>query len=186
MMRELLLAFVIALVIGSIINGWPKHKPAQPGADMNSSTNSPIDSSTNASANSSVSMDPENTERKDFPDFASFASINNANFEQQVLKSGKPVFVECYVPNSPACDQMLPLVAAVAKSHEDSLVMAKLNVMDNLVIAHRYSIGTVPTFLLFNKGTLVSKLNGILPQQRLEAMIASINQSASNTNQSIQ
>ncbi len=168
-MRELLLAFVIAVVIGSIINGWPQPKTAQP----DSGATSPL------SANPS-SGNPNTGAHRDFPDFASFASVDNTNFDSLVLKSEKPVFIDCYVPNNSACEQMLPLVAAVAKTHEESVIMAKLNVMDNLVLAHRYGVGTVPSFLLFNKGALVSKLNGVLPQERLESMIATVFQSASS------
>ncbi len=135
-MRELLIAFIVALVLGSIINGM-QQKPTN-----NSSSGSAAQSNAAASSEE-VSA---NTNRRDFPDFAAFANINTNNFEQVVLNSAKPIFVDCYVPNNQACDQMIPLVAAVGKKHEDSMVMAKLNVMDNILLAHKYEVGSVPTF----------------------------------------
>jgi thioredoxin-like negative regulator of GroEL len=69
---------------------------------------------------------------------------------------------------------MIPLIAAVAKSHENSILMTKLNVMDNIVLAHRYEVGSVPTFLLFDRGTLMGKLTGVLSQDRLESLIANL------------
>jgi thioredoxin 1 len=162
-MRELLLAFVFALIVGSIINGL-QQKP---------SSSKPSDAGT-AQGISSSQAESANTIRRDFPDFASFANIDNDNFEQVVLKSDKPVFINCYVPNNQACDQMIPLVAAVAKAHEDSILMAKLNVMDNIVLAHHYEVTHVPTFLLFDRGMLMGKLSGVLSQDRLESMIANL------------
>jgi len=151
-MRELLLCFIFALIVGSIINSMQQKPPD--------------------SSHGSKQASPNNISQRDFPDFASFPSIDNTNFDTLVLKSEKPVFVECYVPNNLACDQMLPLVAAVGKEHQNSINMAKLNVMDNAALAHRYDIGTVPTFLLFNQGTLAGRLAGIMPQDRLESLIA--------------
>jgi thioredoxin 1 len=166
-MRELLLAFILALVLGSIINGMQlkPNNPAPTGATQNTPSASSQEMNTNAP-------------RHDFPDFASFANVNNDNFEQVVLKSQKPVFIDCYVPNNQACEQMIPLVAAVGKNHEDSIVMAKLNVMDNILLAHRYEVSGVPTFLLFDRGELKGKLSGVLPQDRLESMLTP--QSSSN------
>lgn len=163
-MRELLVAFVFALIVGSIINGM-QQKPSTPA---------PVGSTPSAAPSSAGNNNAAENNRRDFPDFASFTSVDNTNFEQTVLKAEKPVFIECYVPNSPACDQMIPLVAAVGKGHEDAIVMAKMNVMDNIVLAHRYEISNVPAFLLFSRGELIGKLSGVLPQDRLESMIANL------------
>lgn len=165
-MRELLLAFVIALIVGSVINGM-QQKPNNPGQNPGQGSSSAPPADTN-NPNETTSM----TGNRDFPDFASFPSVDKDNFEQVVLKSQKPVFIDCYVPHNQACDQMLPLVAAVGKNHESSVTMAKLNVMDNVVLVHRYEIGNVPTFLLFDQGNLKGKLSGVLPQDRLESLLA--------------
>ncbi len=161
-MRELLLLFILAIILGSIINGMPPATKNPPGQSTQTAS------------------DAGNGQRRDFPDFASFMSIDSTNFESQVVKNDKPVFIDCYIPNNTACDQMLPLVAAVGKAHADTIVMAKMNLMDNIVLAHRYELSSVPTFLLFNKGILVNKLVGVVPQDRLESMVTTINQSASS------
>ena len=162
-MRELLLAFIVALILGSIINGMQLQQAAAPGVKP-----------------SAPAADLASGPRRDFPDFASFLALDSTNFESQVLKSTKPVFIDCYVPNNAGCDQMLPLVAAVAKGHTGTVVMAKMNLMDNIVLAHRYELSSVPMFLLFDKGELVSKLAGIVPQERLESMITNLQQSVSS------
>jgi thioredoxin 1 len=180
-MRELLLAFVFALIVGSIINGMQQkpNMPAPAGAVQNNSSLSTGDGSTNTSKDANSSQLAESAtetseSHRDFPDFTAFANLDNANFDDMVLKSQKPVFVSCYVPNNQACDQMIPLIAAVAKSHENSILMARLNVMDNILLAHRYEVGSVPTFLLFDHGTLMGKLTGVLSQDRLESLIANL------------
>jgi len=172
-MRELLIAFVIALILGSILNGMQQN-PNTPNQATNSAAAGQAGNNTSADK-SNTSTNTTNTSNRDFPDFASFANVDGANFNQVVLKSKRPVFVDCYVPNNQACDQMLPLVAAVGKKYEQSITMARMNVMDNIVLAHRYEIGNVPTFLLFDQGTLIGKLSGVLPQDRLESLIANLN-----------
>ncbi len=168
-MRELLLAFIFALIVGSIINGM-QQKPTS-SAPVNGGQGTANSSEADSNTNSNISA---NGERRDFPAFTSFATVNNNNFEQMVLKSSKPVFIDCYVPNNQACDQMIPLVAAVAKDREGAILMARMNVMDNILLAHRYEISSVPTFLLFDQGVLIGKLSGVLSQDRLESMIASL------------
>lgn len=160
-MRELLWVFVIALVLGSIINDLQQKPKTAPPPAVNAQSHE-------------ISSADANTPRHDFPDFASYTNVSADNFEQTVLKSPKPVFVDCYIPNNQACDQMVPLVAAVGKKHEDSLVLAKLNIMDNVLLAHRYEIASVPTFLLFEHGELVGKLSGVFPQDRLESMLSTL------------
>lgn len=160
-MRELLLAFIFALIVGSIINGM-QQKPNSPPASAPTEVNS--------SATQKNSEEP----RRDFPDFASFANIDNDNFESTVLKSEKAILVDCYVPNNQACEQMIPLVAAVAKAHEDSLSIARMNIMDNVALVHQFDISAVPTFLLFDKGSLVARSSGVLSQDKLESMMSSL------------
>jgi len=166
LVRELLIAFIVALILGSIINGIQQ----KPNNNEKPNNNAQGGTAQNSVAASSQEVSA-NTNRRDFPDFAAFANLNTDNFEQLVLNGSKPIFIDCYVPNNQACDQMIPLVAAVGKKHEDSIVMAKLNVMDNILLAHRYEVGSVPTFLLFDHGELKGRLTGVLPQDRLESLI---------------
>ena len=152
-MRELLLAFILALIVGSILNGMPP----QP---------KPSENKNNSTASSSA------TPRSDFPAFASITSINEANFNDLVLSSNKPVLIYCYSPNNLPCEQMVPLFAAVAQEHTSIIKFAKLNVIDNALLSNRYEIYAMPTFLLFNHGTLAGQLRGVVPKDQIEALLA--------------
>ncbi len=151
-MRELLLAFILALIVGSILNGMPPPKP-------NEKTKNPTPVASN-------------TPRSDFPSFASIASINETNFKDLVLASDKPVLIYCYSPNNLPCEQMIPLFAAVAQEHGGLIKAVKLNVIDNALLSNRYEIYSMPSFLLFNHGSLTGQLKGVVPKDQLEALLA--------------
>ncbi len=105
-MKELLLAFILALVIGSFINGWQQQAPqaAVPGSAA---------STTKTSGEQAQQATSPQEPRRDFPDFNSFPSLNQDNFSNLVLASQKPVFVICYSPNSLSFERMMPIVAAL-------------------------------------------------------------------------
>ena len=161
-MKELLLAFILALIVGSIINGWPRPpvKPAQNQA---------------GTQNTGSQTSPLPGPHRDFPDFNSFPSLNQANFGALVLTSQKPVFIICYSPNNLAYERMVPLIAALAQDHADSVQVARLNVMENAPLAHEYRIITVPSYLVFSKGKVTAQLAGIVAKDKLETMIATAN-----------
>jgi thioredoxin 1 len=161
-MKELLLAFILALIIGSIINGWPQQPQAKQAGQ---GTSTPASASTG-----SASLAPT-VPHRDFPDFNSFPSLNQANFANVVLASKKPVFIICYSPHNLSYERMVPLVAALAQEHADSTTVTKLDILENASLAQKYEIYTVPTFLVFSKGEPVAKLAGIVAKDKLEAMI---------------
>src|SRR5271155_164239 len=113
-MKELLLAFILALIVGSIINGWQQQQATHPSAAGTAGGINP------------VSAGP----RRDFPDFNSFPSLSQSNFGNLVLASEKPVFIVCYSPNNLSYERMVPLIAALAQEHADSLTVARLNIME--------------------------------------------------------
>jgi thioredoxin 1 len=67
---------------------------------------------------------------------------------------------------------MVPLVAALAQEHSDSLKVVRLNIMDCPLLAQQYEVFSVPSYLVFSKGQLTTKWAGIVAKERLEDMIA--------------
>lgn len=151
-MRELLLAFILALIVGSILNGMP---PAP----------KPSENNKNSTAN------PSSEQRSDFPSFASITSVNEANFNDLVLASSKPVLIYCYSPNNLPSEQMIPIFSAVVQEHSEPVKFVKLNVIENALLSNRYEIYAMPTFLLFSQGKLAAQMKGIVPKDQLEGLL---------------
>jgi thioredoxin 1 len=93
------------------------------------------------------------------------------NFEDQVLKSGKPVLVDFWAPWCAPCRMMTPTVEAVAKEYADRAVVGKINVDDNQNIAGRYNIRGIPTLLLFKGGEIQEQVVGATSKDAVVKMI---------------
>jgi thioredoxin 1 len=93
------------------------------------------------------------------------------NFEEQVLKSGKPVLVDFWAPWCAPCRMMTSTVEAVAKEYADRAVVGKVNVDDNQDIAGRYNIRGIPTLLLFKGGQVLEQVVGATSKDVITKLI---------------
>jgi thioredoxin 1 len=93
------------------------------------------------------------------------------NFDDQVLKSGKPVLVDFWAPWCAPCRMMAPTVEAVAKEYADRAVVGKINVDDNQDIAGRYNIRGIPTLLLFKGGQVQEQVVGATSKDVITKML---------------
>lgn len=97
--------------------------------------------------------------------------FTDQNFEEQVLKSGKPVLVDFWAPWCAPCRMIAPAVEAVSKEYEDRAVVGKVNVDDNQQIAFRYNIRGIPTLLLFKDGQVQDQVVGATSKDAIAKMI---------------
>ncbi len=97
--------------------------------------------------------------------------FSEENFEEQVLKAGKPVLVDFWAPWCAPCRMMATTVEDVAKEYTGRAVVGKLNVDDNQSIAGRYSIRGIPTLLLFKDGEVQEQVVGATSKDVIIKMI---------------
>lgn len=98
--------------------------------------------------------------------------LTDHNFEQEVLQSPVPVFVDFWAPWCGPCQMMGPIVEALAGEYDASKVkIGKVNVDENEVIAGKYDIRSIPTFLVFQNGAIVDRLVGGVPKEKLKEMM---------------
>ena len=74
--------------------------------------------------------------------------FSEQNFEEEVLKSDKPVLVDFWATWCAPCRMMAPAVDTVAEAYAGRAKVGKLNVDDNLNVTTRYNIRSIPTLLL--------------------------------------
>ncbi len=82
--------------------------------------------------------------------------LTKDNFEQEVLKSEKPVLVDFY-----ACQMLSPVVDEVAEERDD-IKVGKINVDEQMELAQKYGVMTIPTLLVIKNGEIVNKHIGAL------------------------
>lgn len=92
------------------------------------------------------------------------------NFEQEVLKAEQPVLVDFYADWCGPCQMMGPVVEEIAGEVSDAKV-CKVNIDEQMEIAQRYGVMTIPTFAVFQNGTVVKKEIGALPKNVLKGML---------------
>ncbi len=94
-------------------------------------------------------------------------SIDDANFENEVLKSEKPVLVDFWAVWCGPCKAIAPLVEELASEYEGKLKVGKVDVDANPRTAMQYGIRSIPTLLIFKGGKVVEQMVGALPKRQL-------------------
>ncbi|MBJ3785692.1 thioredoxin [Devosia sediminis] len=79
-------------------------------------------------------------------------SVTDANFDQEVLASERPVLVDFWAEWCPPCKAMSPTIDALAEELAMSVKIVKLDVDSNPGITVQYNVRSMPTLILFKNG----------------------------------
>ena len=98
-------------------------------------------------------------------------TLNESNFEQEVLKSDKPVLVDFWATWCGPCRMLAPLVSQLAEKYSDFIKVGKVDVDENPLLAQSFNISSIPTLIFFKDGKILSQRVGGAPMGVLEAFI---------------
>ena len=102
--------------------------------------------------------------------------LTDANFDELVLKSDKPVLVDFWAVWCGPCRMVGPIVEELSKDYEGRAVIGKVDVDSNPNISMQFGIRNIPTLLVFKNGEVVDKQVGAVPKSvlagKLEAQMA--------------
>ena len=90
--------------------------------------------------------------------------LNDSIFEEQVLKSDKPVLVDFWAEWCGPCRMVGPIMEELSKDFDGKAVVGKIDVDANQEFAAKYGVRNIPTVLLFKDGELVSRQVGVSPK----------------------
>lgn len=96
--------------------------------------------------------------------------ITDATFEEDVLKSGKPVLVDFWAEWCGPCKMIGPSLEEIASERQD-VVIAKINIDENPESPTRYGVRGIPTMILFQNGEIQATKVGALPKQQISSWI---------------
>lgn len=94
--------------------------------------------------------------------------FTDQNFDQEVIKSQKPVIVDFWAPWCGPCQMMGPIIEELAKEVEGEAVVGKCNVDENGDSASKYGIMSIPAIKIFKGGQIVKEFVGVQSKENLK------------------
>ena len=97
--------------------------------------------------------------------------ITTENLEEAVLKSETPVLVDFFAQWCGPCKMMAPVLEEIAKKYEGKLKVGKCDTDDNMLLAQKYRVASIPNMQLFKNGQVVANYVGFMTADALSAKL---------------
>lgn len=92
--------------------------------------------------------------------------LTKNTFEQAVASAGKPVIIDFWATWCGPCQMLAPVLEELEKERPD-LVIAKVNVDEEMELAMQYKVVSIPTILLVKDGKVAAKAVGYMTKEEL-------------------
>ena len=96
--------------------------------------------------------------------------INKHNFHEEVVSSEKPVLLDFWAPWCGPCRMVAPIVEEIAQERSD-ITLGKVNVDEEMELAMRFGIASIPTLLVMKQGQVAAKAVGYRPKAEIEKLL---------------
>lgn len=93
--------------------------------------------------------------------------VTEENFEEEVMNSEKPVIVDFYADWCGPCKMMSPIIDKIAEELGDTVKVGKVNTDENLELAQRFNIMSIPTIMIFKNGNISKTFIGVTDKNEI-------------------
>lgn len=98
-------------------------------------------------------------------------TLNNDNFEEEVLGSKVPVLVDFWATWCGPCRMLAPIIEEISNEYEGKAKVCKVNVDEVPELANRFDITSIPTVLIFKNGELAATSIGYKEKEALTELL---------------
>jgi thioredoxin 1 len=100
--------------------------------------------------------------------------ITDANFEEVVMKSDKPVVVDFWAEWCGPCRMIGPVIEEMHNEYEGKAIIGKVNVDANPGVSAQFGVRNIPTILFIKNGEVADKSVGAVPKAQLTSKLDAI------------
>jgi thioredoxin 1 len=94
-------------------------------------------------------------------------TFTDENFEEEVVKSDKPVLIDFWAVWCGPCKIIAPVVEELAVEYEGKVKVGKLDVDENQQVSIKYGVRSIPTLLIFKNGKVKDTIIGAVPKAQV-------------------
>ena len=110
------------------------------------------------------------TEKEQLKNIKEPLVLDDSTFSQTINKFPLTL-VDFWASWCGPCRMMSPIIDEIGKDYLGKLVVGKINVDENPLVAGQFGISSIPTLLLFKRGQVVNKIIGSVPKNKIAEMI---------------
>jgi len=97
--------------------------------------------------------------------------LTKDNFNQ-VISSDTPVLVDFYADWCGPCRMLSPVIHELAEELQGKVTVGKVNVDEQMELAAKFGISSIPSLLVFRNGQVVNRSLGFVPKQNVLKMLS--------------
>ena len=97
--------------------------------------------------------------------------ITVSNFESEVLRSDQPVLVDFYADWCGPCRMLAPVLEEIAREYEGGVKVGKVNVDEQMELAQKFGVSSIPLLVVFKDGQPVAKSLGYRPKEEIANLL---------------
>ena len=97
--------------------------------------------------------------------------ITKNNFENEVLKSDKPVLIDFWANWCGPCRMLSPIISEIAEEYGEKVKVCKVNVDKEMDLAAAFRVSSIPMLVVMKDGQVTNTAVGVRPKEQIIRMI---------------